>query len=122
MILKVRKTALLVTLALPLFWLGACSDDTSATAEAKKTAKAGIAAGTGRREGEPMDVIARVGDQAITFNEINTMINSAAIVGLSMPELGSPDRDTVRLTLLDKLITSNLLYMDANQKGFDKEP
>lgn len=122
MILKLRKTAQLVTLAMPLLWLGACSNDTSDTVEANTTAKAGISAGTGRREGEPMDVIARVGDQAITFNEINTMINSAAIVGLSMPELGSPDRDTVRLTLLDKLITANLLYLDAIQKGVDKEP
>jgi len=71
---------------------------------------------------EPLGVIARVGDQTITFHEINTMINSAAIVGLSMPELGSPERDTVRITLLDKLISANLLYLDAVQKGVDQDP
>ena len=69
-----------------------------------------------------MDVIAHVGDQAITFNEINTMMNSAAIVGLSMPELGSRERDTVRITLLDKLISANLLYLDAVEKGVDQDP
>jgi len=50
------------------------------------------------------------------------MINSAAIVGLSMPELGSPERDTVRITLLDKLISANLLYLDAVNKGVDQDP
>ena len=122
MILKLRKTALLVTLAMPLLWLGACSIDDSDAVEANETNKAGISSGQARREGEPMGVIARVGDQAITFNEINTMINSAAIIGLSMPELGSPERDTVRLTLLDKLISANLLYLDAKQKGVDQDP
>jgi parvulin-like peptidyl-prolyl isomerase len=122
MIQVVRGVTLLTIFYLSLLSLSACSGESSDTAEVKKTAKAGISAGLGRREGEPMDVIARVGDQSITFNEINTMLNSAAIVGLSMPELGSPERDTVRLTLLDKLITANLLYLDAIQKGVDKEP
>ena len=122
MILKARNTALLLTVAAPLLWLSACSNESSDTVEVNKTANAGIAAGAARREGESMDVIARVGDEPITFREINTMINSAAIVGLSMPELGSPERDTVRITLLDKLITANLLYLDAKQKGLDKDP
>jgi len=68
------------------------------------------------------DVIATVGDQAITFSEINTMMNSSAIVGLSMPALGTPERDTVRITLLDKMISANLLYLDALKKGVDKDP
>jgi len=68
------------------------------------------------------DVIARVGDQPISFNQLNTMINSSAIVGLSIPELGSPERDQVRLTLLDRVISANLLYLDAIQKGVDKDP
>ena len=51
------------------------------------------------------DVVASVGDQPITFSELNTMLNSSAIVGLSIPELGSPQRDQVRLTLLDKVIS-----------------
>jgi len=71
---------------------------------------------------EPGDVIARVAGQAITFSEINTMINSSAIVGLSMPELGSPERDTVRITLLDKLISANLLYLDAIDSKADQDP
>jgi len=70
----------------------------------------------------PEDLIARVGDQMITYSEINTMMNSSAIVGLSMPELGTPERDTVRLTLLDKHISANLLYLDARKQGLDQDP
>jgi hypothetical protein len=68
------------------------------------------------------DVIASVGDQPITFSELNTMLNSSAIVGLSIPELGSPQRDQVRLTLLDKVISANLIYLDALKKGVDNDP
>jgi peptidyl-prolyl cis-trans isomerase C len=68
------------------------------------------------------DVIARVGDQAITFSEINIALNSSAIVGVSIPALGTPERDTVRITLLDKFISSNLLYLDALKQGDDKDP
>lgn len=115
MIQVVRRATLLTMLSFSLLSLSACSGETSNTAEARLSTPV-------QKTGEPPGVIARVGDQTITFNEINTMINSAAIVGLSMPELGSPDRDTVRLTLLDKLISANLLYLDAIQKGVDKEP
>jgi len=68
------------------------------------------------------DVIARVGDQEITFSEINTALNSSAIVGVSVPALGTPQRDTVRITLLDKFISSNLIYLDALKQGADKDP
>lgn len=68
------------------------------------------------------DVIAKVGDQTITFGEINTMLNSSAIVGVSIPALGTPERDTVRITLLDKFISANLLYLDALKQGVDKDP
>lgn len=71
---------------------------------------------------QPSEVVALVGDQVITFSEINTMMNSSAIVGLSMPALGTPERDTVRITLLDKMISANLIYLDALKKGVDKEP
>lgn len=111
MIQTLRRIILLAMLSLFLPWLAACSGEQSETT-----------ANLERRAGEPLDAIARVGDQVITFSEINTMINSAAIVGLSMPELGSPERDTVRITLLDKLITANLLYLDAMQKGVDQNP
>jgi len=68
------------------------------------------------------DVIARVGDQAITFNEINTMLNSSAVVGVSVPALGTPERDTARIVVLDKVISANLLYLDARRQGLDQDP
>ena len=71
---------------------------------------------------QPSDVVATVGDQVITFGEINTMMNSSAIVGLSMPALGTPDRDKVRSTLLDKMISDNLIYLDALKQGSDRDP
>ena len=68
------------------------------------------------------DVIARVGDQDITFHDLNTLLNSSAVVGLSIPALGTPERDTVRIAVLDKFISSNLLYLDAIKQGVDKDP
>jgi len=124
----VRRIILLAKVSLLLPWLVACSGEQSETAASSQSATVqsqaatGIDAQPGRRAGEPLDTIARIGDQVITFHEINTMINSAAIVGLSMPELGSPERDTVRITLLDKLISANLLYLDAVKKGIDQDP
>ena len=68
-----------------------------------------------------LHVGARVEDQAIHFSEVNTMLNSSAVVGLSIPALGTPERDTVRITLLDKIISANLVYLDAMQKKLDQE-
>ncbi len=68
------------------------------------------------------DVIARVGDEVISFSELNTLLNSSAIVGLSVPALGTPERNRVRITLLDKLVSANLLYLDALKHGMDKDP
>jgi len=68
------------------------------------------------------DVIARVDDQAITFYQINTMLNSSAVVGVSVPALGTPERDTARIVVLDKVISANLLYLDAKRQGLDKDP
>jgi len=68
------------------------------------------------------DVIARVGDQAIRFSDINTMLNSSAVVGVSLPALGTPERDTVRITLLDRMVSANLIYLDAQKQGVDKDP
>jgi len=73
--------------------------------------------------GEPLDdVIAKVGDQPITYSELNTLLNSSAIVGLSVPALGTPERNRVRITLLDKAVSANLLYLDALKQGVDKDP
>ena len=68
------------------------------------------------------DVIAKVGDQEITFGELNTLLNSSAIVGLSVPALGTPERNRVRITLLDKAVSAKLLYLDALKHGMDKDP
>ena len=68
------------------------------------------------------DVIARVGDQEITFGELNTLLNSSAIVGLSVPALGTPERNRVRITLLDKAVSAKLLYLDALRHGMAKDP
>ena len=66
-------------------------------------------------------VIARVGDEVITFNQLRTMLNSSAMVGLSIPALGTPKRNKVMITLLDKVISANLLYLDAKKKGTDRQ-
>jgi parvulin-like peptidyl-prolyl isomerase len=77
---------------------------------------------TAAKPQEPADVIARVGDQVITFSELNTMLNSSAVVGVSIPALGTPERDTVRITLLDKVVSANLTYLDALKQGVDEDP
>jgi parvulin-like peptidyl-prolyl isomerase len=65
-------------------------------------------------------VIAKVGDEVITFNQLNTMLNSSAMVGLSIPALGTPKRSQVMVTLLDKVISANLIYLDAKKNGADR--
>ena len=84
----------------------------------------GPAAATGGEAGlVPPDagaVIATVGDQEITFGQINTMMNSSAVVGVSVPALGTPQRQGVAIVLLDKIISANLLYLDALRHGADK--
>ena len=71
-------------------------------------------------EGQPADSVARVGDQTITYSQLNTQLNSSPVVGLSVPVLGSAERNTVMLTLLDKAISVNLLYLDATERGTGK--
>jgi parvulin-like peptidyl-prolyl isomerase len=104
--------------------LGACTDTTAETAAGKSIDAAPAVTATADTPAaqEQGDVIARVGDQTITFNQLSTMLNSSAVVGLSLPALGTPERDVVRITLLDKVISANLLYLDAVDKGLDKDP
>ena len=66
-------------------------------------------------------MIARVGDEVIRFSELNTMLNSSAMVSLSIPALGTPERNQVIITLLDKAISANLIYLDAKKQGTDKQ-
>jgi len=117
-----RTALLLLSLLSTVSLFSGCSEPsqdastaTLDTADAKSIKEEALPA-------EPDDVIARVGDQFITFNEINTALNSAAVVGVSIPTFGTPERDIVRMTLLDKLISSNLIYLDALDRGVDKDP
>ena len=105
-----------LTLALALT---ACSDKPQE--HAGQTADEVVSKVASAPNGEPTDVVARVGDQVITFSQINTMLNSSAVVGVSIPALGSPERDTVRITLLDKIVSANLLYLDALKQGLDQD-
>jgi hypothetical protein len=113
------KYLLPLILALGLYPLGAYSEaqqqshsDAAASAAVPKAQTASAS---------ESDVVARVGDQAIHFSEINTMLNSSAVVGLSIPALGTPERDTVRIALLDKMVSANLIYLDALDNGLDKD-
>jgi len=71
---------------------------------------------------EPDDVIARVGDEIITFRDLDIIINSSGVIGIPIPEPGTRARTTMRLNLLDRAITVNLLYLDALAGGLDKNP
>ncbi|MDJ0807112.1 MAG: peptidyl-prolyl cis-trans isomerase [Gammaproteobacteria bacterium] len=71
--------------------------------------------------GLPSDTLALVVDKPITFSQLNTQLNSSAVVGLSTPALGSSQRGTVLLTLLDKAISLNLMYLDAIKQGRHQE-
>jgi peptidyl-prolyl cis-trans isomerase C len=73
------------------------------------------------RAEEPKDVIARVGDEAITLQQIDIMIDSSSLVGLDIPAPGTPERNKARLDILDKVISADLLHLDAQQKGLDKD-
>ena len=98
--------------------IAACSNETPTelSGQASESSKASTQQIT-----EAEGVIARVGGETITFNQLNTMLNSSAMVGLSLPALGTPRRNKVLITLLDKVISANLLYLDAKKKGTDKQ-
>lgn len=118
-----RMVVLIPSLLSGLLLQTACSDE--ATEVAVETLQAVPAPAGAPDSVTPVvtdDVIARVGDQVITFSEINTLLNSAAVVGLSIPALGTPQRDTVRIALLDKFVDANLIYLDALSKGADQDP
>ena len=103
-------TALLLSSSL---FLAGCSDNNAEEITSEVS--------TDEKAADP-DVIARVGDEVISYSELNTLLNSSAIVGLSVPALGTTERNRVRITLLDKLVSANLLYLDALKHGMDKDP
>jgi hypothetical protein len=100
-------TALLFSSAL---LLAGCSDDNPEEQSSEVTTEKAVEPG----------VIARVGDEIINFGQLNTMLNSSAMVGLSIPALGTAERSQVMITLLDKVISANLVYLDAKEKGTDR--
>ncbi|RLA00918.1 MAG: hypothetical protein DRQ45_06710, partial [Gammaproteobacteria bacterium] len=102
-------------LVLGLSLLGACGDKSSDATVTGPVSQAVSAQQSG-------DVVARVGEEEINFSLLNTMLNSSAMVGLSIPALGTPERQQVIITLLDKAISANLLYLDALQQGVDQQP
>lgn len=76
-----------------------------------------VASGAG-----PEDIIARVGDEVITFRDLDVTINSSAVVGIPIPQPGTRERTNMRLTLLDRQISSDLLYLDALARKMDENP
>jgi len=70
----------------------------------------------------PADAIAKVGDQIITMGQIDTMINSSSMVGMTMPAIGTPERNRTRLTILDRVISANLIYLDALRQKVGDNP
>ncbi len=90
-------------------------------ASAEQSSQAAAQQAPAQQVAEAEGVIARVGDEVITFNQLSTMLNSSAMVGLSIPALGTPRRNKVMITLLDKVISANLLYLDARKKGTDRQ-
>ena len=49
------------------------------------------------------------------------MLNSSAVVGVSIPAVGTPERDKALILLLDKFVSADLLYLDALKRGVDKD-
>jgi hypothetical protein len=70
----------------------------------------------------PADAIAKVGDQIITMSQIDTMLNSSSMVGMTIPAPGTQERNQARLTILDKVISANLIYLDALRAGLRDNP
>ena len=111
---NIRMTGL-PALVLGLTLLGGCSDEADENTTASSTPQALTAP-------QAEDVVALVGDQVITYTDLGTMLNSSAMVGLSIPALGTPERRQTIITLLDKVISANLLYLDALKQGVNQRP
>ncbi|MGB5540504.1 MAG: peptidyl-prolyl cis-trans isomerase [Gammaproteobacteria bacterium] len=112
----------LAPVVLGLSLLGACSDNSSESraGNAIKAPETAVSTPQDANMPQPEDVVASVGDETITYSLLNTMLNSSAVVGLSIPALGTPERKQVIITLMDKAISANLLYLDAREQGVDQ--
>lgn len=69
---------------------------------------------------EPGDVIASVGDEVITFSQLDNLLDSSSMAGAPVPPPGTPERKRIMLMLLDKIVSANLVYLDAKSKGGDQ--
>ena len=68
------------------------------------------------------EVIAEVGDQTITLHDVDVLIDSSGVIGVPIPAKGSGERNRLRMVILDRMISANLLYLDALAQGLDKNP
>jgi parvulin-like peptidyl-prolyl isomerase len=75
---------------------------------------------TAAQTSEPADVIARVGDEVISYSQLKAILNSAATDGVPVAPPGTPERNQIMQMLLEKLINANLVYLDAKSKGSDR--
>ncbi len=116
---NLRKVA--IALGVSLLLLG-CSKQADNAATEQGAGAGSSQPSSGVPAGQPDDVVADVGGEIITFSQLNTMLNSSAIVGLSVPAVGTTERNTVRIALLDKMISANLVYLDAIKQGADRDP
>jgi parvulin-like peptidyl-prolyl isomerase len=91
--------------------LAACSDEKAKDKPDEASAE---------KAAEPVGIVARVGDEVITYAELNSMLNSSAMLGLSIPALGTTERNQMMLALLEKAIGANLIYLDAKKKGTNR--
>lgn len=120
-----RKFTSLALVLLLVSWGGACIGAEPDTANsAGQNAQGNPVAAAAQEPAFPQhsDLVAKVEDEEITYGQLNTIINSSAMVGLSIPALGTPERHQAVLSVLDKVITANLLYLDALDKGKDRLP
>lgn len=101
---------------------GHAGEPADATEQKTEVASGNKAGETAVPAGLPEDTIAMVGDQPVTFNQIDIMLNSSAVIGMTIPPPGTPERNQVRLTLLDRIVSANLIYLDALDKGLDDNP
>ncbi len=107
---RVQKLITVVFLSFALS-LSACSDEKP---------EGNLEAVADEKVDEPVDMVARVGDEAISFGQLNSMLNSSAMLGLAIPALGTPERRQMMLAMLEKAISANLVYLDAKDKGVDR--
>lgn len=111
MLHKAVTTSINIVLLALLLAATGCSDDSSQDTGSEAPAE---------KTDLPADAVASVGDEVITYSDLNSLINSSAMVGIAVPELGTPEREQFMLGLLDNMISANLIYLDARAKGIDR--